>query len=135
MKQILFFLIICITDKIDLNAQNWVKVGTNENGQTTYLDKESITKVNNRTKGVWTKFDKSNVTLIRNGRNVFYPTLTYLSYSEYDCQSNTVKHIKITVKESNNNIIFSDSRSVNNQREEYIPENAIGRSILKLICN
>ena len=102
-------------------SQSWVTIGTNENGQVTYLDKSSTKDLGNNIKSAWTKFEKKK--------------LIYTIYSEYDCKYKTIKDIKLIVKETNGTILFNDTKKESEQKASYIPEGAIGRAILKYLCN
>lgn len=135
MKRIIPILLLFFLLNSNINAQRWVYVGTNEKGQVTYLDAESIRSISIGIKGVWTKFEENNVRVVQQGRDITYSKLLYSTYSEYNCQKNTVKHIKLIVRKTDNSIVFSDTKPVSKQNEEYIPKDAIGREISKFLCN
>lgn len=120
---------------INLKAQSWVYIGTNENGQITYLNKNSIKDLGNNIKSAWTKFELKNKKYYEKGKYRIIPTLIYTTLSEYDCINNTIKDLKLIVKEPDGKILFNEAKKESEQKAIYIPEDALGRSILKYLCN
>lgn len=127
------FIFLC--SPINVKAQTWVYIGTNENGQITYLNKNSIKDLGNNRKSAWTKFELKNKKYYENGKYRIIPTLIYTTLSEYDCTNNTIKDLKLIVKEPDGKVLFNETKKESEQKATFIPEDALGRSILKYLCN
>lgn len=135
MKFAILGCIIFLCSPINLKAQTWVYIGTNENGQITYLNKNSIKDLGNNRKSAWTKFELKNKKYYENGKYRIIPTLIYTTLSEYDCTNNTIKDLKLIVKEPDGKVLFNETKKESEQKATFIPEDALGRSILKYLCN
>ena len=128
------FLILFSAFSLSVKAQKWVLIGVNENGQSTYLDQNSIKSLSNNLKIAWTKFDLKNKKYYENGKYRIIPNLIYTTLSKYDCANNTITDLKLIVKEPNGKILFNEERKESEQQLLYIPEEALARSILKFLC-
>ena len=91
MKYIFILQVLFFGLSNNLSAQNWAYVAKNEGGENTYVNKSNFTANSNGTKSAWTKFTKQNYRLNENGRIKIIPSVTYFTYSQFNCSNKTIK--------------------------------------------
>ena len=128
-------IILFLANSFALKAQNWVFIGTNEKGEKTYFNNSDITTSSSGVKSGWTKFTKTNYRFNQNGRVKIIPSVTYFTYSEFNCSAKTIKDIMLIVKDNKENILFNDTKKEWQQTEIYAVPGTISESLIKHLCS
>jgi hypothetical protein len=135
MKFLFLLHIIILSFSTNLRAQNWVFIGTSEKGEKTYFNNSDVTTSSNGVKSGWTKFTKYNYRLNQNGKVKIIPSVTYFTYSEFNCTTKTIKDIMLIVKDNNGNVLFNDTKKEWQQTEIYAVPGTISESLIKHLCS
>ena len=136
MKDILrlCLLVILLSNPFALKAQNWVFIGTSENGEKTYFNNSDVTTSSKGVKSGWTKFTKINYRLNQNGKVKIIPSVTYFTYSEFNCSTKTIKDIKLIVKDNKGSVLFNDKKKEWEQTEIYAVPGTISTALINYLC-